>query len=132
MPLMKNDNQEEYKYLLVSDSNEVSKKFDSKKIDIDTTFASLAQENLFKTYLDIMNLYLTKDQYNSYLNSIENQLTQCKNFFNSIKDGKWSGKLKPVDGQVILIGVDEFLKAKEEDKNITTPLQYLMEHWDIT
>lgn len=132
MPLMKNDNQEEYKYLLVSDSNEVSKKFDSKKIDIDTTFTSLAQENLFKTYLDIMNLYLTKDQYTSYLNSIDNQLTQCENFYKSIEDGEWSGKLKPVDGQVILIGVDEFLKAKEEDKNITTPLQYLMEHWDIT
>ena len=47
--------------MLVSDSNEVSNQLDSKQL-LYGTLVELAQDNLFKKYLD-MSKYLTRNQY---------------------------------------------------------------------
>lgn len=49
------------KYMLVSDSNESSSQFDTKKLSW-RNLVEMAQNNLFKQHLDIMDNYLTKNQ----------------------------------------------------------------------
>lgn len=58
------------KYLLVSDSNEVSDQFDSKKLQ-QSELSHLAEENLYKKYLGIMSNYLTISQYDAYKSILE-------------------------------------------------------------
>ena len=48
------------KYMLVSDSNESSSQFDTKKLSW-RNLVEMAQNNLFKQHLDIMDNYLTKN-----------------------------------------------------------------------
>ena len=53
------DNKE---YFLVSDSNEINSQLDSKKMDWDE-LRNLAESNLFKKHLGILDNYLTVSQY---------------------------------------------------------------------
>lgn len=53
------------KYLLVSDSNEIGGQYDSKKLK-HSELIDLMQDNLYRKKLDIMQQYLTVDQFNTY------------------------------------------------------------------
>lgn len=57
--------------MLVSDSNETSKQLDSKQMPYGT-LTDLAQDNLFKKYLD-MSKYLTNNQFDAYLKMLDEQ-----------------------------------------------------------
>ena len=50
------------KCLLVSDSNEIGEQYDSKYLKQEE-LTRLAQENMFKKHLGIMQSYLTNSQY---------------------------------------------------------------------
>ena len=110
-------------FFLVSDSDETSSQLDSKKMSWDV-LTELAQDNLFKRYLNMMDKYLTKSQYETFGSAIANNLNELNEDWNQIKDKRWSGLLKPVDGQVIAI-------FKDDIPNGTTPMDYLKAHWDI-
>ena len=104
-------------YLLVSDSNEMGNKYDSKKLN-QNDLTDLAQDNLFKKSLD-MSKYLTIQEFLAYKEQLEKIPSEQPAF------GNWTGKYRVVDGQVIL------LKADQVDKESQSPLQYLRDHWHI-
>ena len=61
----------EGKHLLVSDSNETSKQFDSKKLEYGV-LVELAQDNLFKTrFPHLYSRYLNKWQYDACKDMLE-------------------------------------------------------------
>ena len=123
------------KYLLVSDSNEVTEQFDSKKLRQDE-LSYLAEENLFKKHLGIMSNYLTVSQYASYRSILKEKYIIQKKLFEDL-DGNVPVKFRPVDGQIILLQQEETDKRIQEictQENLTSmsPLDYLKRHWDIT
>lgn len=125
------------KYLLVSDSNEIGNQYDSKKLS-KADLVNIAEDNLFKRHLDIMSQYLTKTQYQTYKGIIDEKLQLQLDLWDALKAQEWSGKFTAVDGQIILINVDEFNKLNkarmESDppKTAFTPMQYIRECWHIT
>ena len=119
-----NDIIDDSKYLLVSDSNEVGSQYDSKKLR-QSELAYLAQENLFKRHLGIMQFYLTKSQYEVYEKVLGEKYDAQSSLFSMLESNP-SVRFKPVDGQVIL------LDAAEVDKQSNSPMEYLKEHWNIT
>ena len=71
------------KYLLVSDSNEVSDQFDSKKLQ-QSELSHLAEENLYKKYLGIKNeedrLYVTAAAYNAGSGHLQDAMALCTKY----------------------------------------------------
>lgn len=105
--------------MLVSDSNEVGNQLDSKKLEYGT-LAELAQDNLFKKYLD-MSRYLTKNQYEVYKGLLEDEYNRLDALYNTIpKDPK----LRAVHGQVILVETGNL-------PNGYSPVQWIQENWEI-
>lgn len=104
--------------MLVSDSNESSNQLDSKKLGYDT-LVELAQDNLFKKYLD-MSRYLTKNQYEIYKGLLEDEYKQLSDM--SAITG--NPKLRAVDGQVILVEVANLPSGK-------SPIQWVQDNWEI-
>ena len=81
---MSEENPIEGKYLLVSDSNEVSDQLDSKKLSYDD-LVKMAQDNLFKRHFD-MTRYLTKTQYDTYYTNLNNKLNEVVNRWNILQN----------------------------------------------
>lgn len=107
--------------MLVSDSNEVGNQLDSKKLEYGT-LAELAQDNLFKKYLD-MSRYLTKNQYEVYKGLLEDEYNRLDALYNTIpKDLK--PKLRAVHGQVILVETGNLPSGY-------SPVQWIQENWEI-
>lgn len=117
--------------MLVSDSNEVSNQMDSKQLLYDT-LVELAQDNLFKKYLD-MSKYLTRNQYEVYrdmLNDKYNALSELKSALERqvLNNGtmvNYKPKLRVAEGQVILVEANKIPPGK-------SPEDYVQEQWDIT
>lgn len=64
---------------------------------------------------------------------LEEQLSIYNELYNGIKDKQWQGRFKPVDGQVILIrmqDLDDYNSHVGEDRK-KTPIEYLKWYWDI-
>lgn len=57
--------------MLVSDSNETGKQLDSKQLGYGT-LVELAQDNLFKKYLDVSK-YFTRNQFDDYCKMLNEQ-----------------------------------------------------------
>lgn len=113
------------KYMLVSDSNESSSQFDTKKLNW-LNLVELAQDNLFKNHLDIMDNYLTKNQIVQQQKILNNRLNALRTAFTSVDADDGSGrKLKVVDGQIILLRADQI-------PNEEVLVEYLKKYWDIT
>lgn len=116
---------EENQYLLVSDSDEIhNRQWDSKKLK-QTTFEQMAQNDLFKKHLLIMNDYLTNLDYDKYVETLNTSFDELKKEFDFLSKQEWCGKFRVVDGQVILI------KANQVPLNIS-PIDYVRQYWDIT
>lgn len=114
------DNKE---YFLVSDSNEINSQLDSKKMDWDE-LRNLAENNLFKKHLGILDNYLTVSQYDIYKKMLVDTKTSLDTLWNMLKDQNWSGKFKPAHGQIIVI-------YKDDVPTGMAPIDYLRAHWDI-
>jgi len=114
--------------LLVSDSNEKVNLYDSKKLSCET-LAELAQTNLFRRHLGIMDRYLTNNQFATYKKILTLQKGKLKEMWNTLKDQSWSGTFRSVPGQVILVEKESF-DAQYSDEN-KTPEEYVREKWDI-
>ena len=110
--------------MLVSDSNELGGQYDSKKLNF-SELVELAQDSLFNKYLRIMSTFLTTIQYNNYIQIINQRLNTQGTEWGKAKNGRWTGKFTPVDGQVILI-------RKADVPRGNTPLQYLLNHWNVS
>ena len=111
--------------MLVSDSDEVRDQLDSKQLEYDTLVA-LAEDNLFKKYLD-MSKYLTNNQYEVYkimLNDRYGKLNAMKSAFPTKLDPA-SDSFKPpfraVNGQVILIEVEALKSFNAQQKQNHKP-----------
>lgn len=116
---------EENQYLLVSDSDEIhNQQWDSKKLK-QTTLEQMAQNDLFKKHLPIMDQYLTVLEYDKDVESLTNAFEALKNEFEFLDKQDWSGKFRIVDGQVILV------KRELVPSNIS-PSDYVRQHWHIT
>ena len=119
--------------MLVSDSNEVSNQLDSKQL-LYGTLVELAEDNLFKKYLD-MSKYLTRNQYEVYKGMREDKRNALEALKAALKDKvfdpngetmvNYKPKLRVVGGQVILLEASKI-------PNDTTPLEYVYANWDIT
>ena len=91
--------------MLVSDSNETSTQLDSKKLEYDELVA-LAQDNLFKKYLD-MSKYLTRNQFETYRPMLKSRYDSLNRLHGDLKDpSRIQPLFRPVHGQVILVEVD--------------------------
>ena len=72
------------KYLLVSDSNESGKQYDSKKLKHED-LADMAQDRLFKEILDGWK-YVSDGQYRMYTANLTDQMKNATDSFNEVKD----------------------------------------------
>lgn len=117
-------------YLLVSDSNERSEAFDSKKLS-HQDLSDLAQDELFKSKLDLKT-YLTESKFTDLCEEMENQLSKCNDRFQELMKIEPSNKFRVVDGQVILLDKDTLDRYNKENETSLSPLQYLKIHWNIT
>lgn len=110
--------------MLVSDSNEVSNQLDSKQL-VYGTLVDLAEDNLFKKYLD-MSRYLTKNQYGIYKGMLEDRFNALNDLTNALPNPKTHPiKLRVANGQVILLEARSIPPKK-------SPLQLIYDNWDIT
>ena len=114
------DNKE---YFLVSDSNEINNQLDSKKMDWDE-LTRLAESNLFKKHLGILDRYLTVSQFGIYKSMIGESRNSLDSLWNQVKNQEWSGKFKASDGQIIVL-------YKDDIPSDMAPVDYLRAHWDI-
>ena len=111
------------KYLLVSDSNEISSQYDSKKLS-ESTLVKIVQDNLFGKELGIITNYLTNSQYNNNKSNLERTKNQLVEEFNSLSRMNVTRKFQVVDGQVILIHKDSI------PQNINVE-DYIRTYWEI-
>ena len=109
--------------LLVSDSNEVSEQFDSKKLEY-SLIVELFQDKLFKEHIGILDNYLLKTKYDYNNKLISDSFNQIKDEWDGIKNKEWSRKLKVVPGQVILI------KKSRVPDDIDLQ-EYIRRYWNI-
>ena len=121
---------ESNKYLLVSDSKEIGNQYDSKKLS-QSELVELAQNDLFKKHLKIMSRYMTVSQYKLYIDMLRSKVEQLLVEWEKVRGKTWTGMLRPVDGQVILIDVQEFEKWNDAQETKVTPVEYLRMKWDI-
>lgn len=119
------------KYLLVSDSNETSNEYDSRKLSY-RDFLKLGSDTLFKSNPEIMDDYLVRSHFRFQSAIVENALNLQRTRFQNI--GEWSGRFRVVDGQVIFVDVDEFEKLNNSlpPDNRFTPSEYVKTMWDVT
>lgn len=101
--------------LLVSDSDEHHSQYDSKKVSY-SEFAGIMQDELFKTYLNIMDKYLKTYEYEICIDEI----TQIVNGLTVPDTNSTTWKFQVVPGQVILVKKSELDKWLSANKNQTT------------
>ena len=123
--------EENTQYLLVSDSNERSGQFDSKKLS-HAELSDLAQDELFKTYLNDMSKYLKKTKFQDLCQNLNVQLDNLKNQYADVAHKSPSNKFRVVDGQVIFIHKDTLDNYNKTSSKNYSPIEYLRENWDIT
>ena len=84
--------------MLVSDSNEIGNQLESKKLAYDT-LVELAEDNLFKKYLD-MTKYLTINQYDAYKGILEDRYNSLSALFRTLPTpiANYQPKFRVVDG----------------------------------
>ena len=84
--------------MLVSDSNEIGNQLESKKLAYDT-LVELAEDNLFKKYLD-MTKYLTINQYDAYKGMLEDRYNSLSALFRTLPTpiANYQPKFRVVDG----------------------------------
>ena len=111
--------------MLVSDSNEIGNQLESKKLAYDT-LVELAEDNLFKKYLD-MTKYLTINQYDAYKGMLEDRYNSLSALFRTLPTpiANYQPKFRVVDGQVILLEASSIPDGK-------SPQECIYERWDIT
>lgn len=83
--------------LLVSDSNEVSEQFDSRRLKY-SLLLELSQDCLFNRHLGIMNGYLSTNQFDVKYDVQTSAYERVKQQWDSIKNVQWDGKFKVVPG----------------------------------
>ena len=81
------------KYLLVSDSNETSNEYDSRKLSYQD-FLKLGSDALFKSNPEIVDDYLVENHFRFQSAIVENALNLQRTRFQNI--GEWTGRFRVV------------------------------------
>ena len=94
--MVNTDMASEEKHLLVSDSNEVSPHFDSRKLGM-ADLAKMAWNDLLKNKMGMMSKYMFQQHFINLREILDARLEQCENILESASVSS-TRKFKAVDG----------------------------------